>query len=241
MLVSSSGIIFRTTKYSESSIIGDIYTEEKGLQSFIISGVRGKKGKTKAGLLQTASIVDVVLYDKGQSGLKRVKEIRPDYVYSKLPFEIARISLSLFFIELCRKTIKEAESNPVLFEFLKNWFIFLDQTTESLANAHIVFMLELSHMLGFGPSDLWTESKSLFDLREGIFVSVNPGHPHVTNASTGNYLHLLFHFDKLSMHELHIPKPERIELLNRLIEFYALQIENFGAIKSLDILQEIFQ
>ena len=51
MLIKTAGIIFQTKKYSESSLIADIYTEEKGLRSYIISGVRSKKGKGKCGAL----------------------------------------------------------------------------------------------------------------------------------------------------------------------------------------------
>ena len=52
MLIATRGIVFRTIKYSESSIIADIYTEARGLQSYYINGIRSEKAKLKAGLLR---------------------------------------------------------------------------------------------------------------------------------------------------------------------------------------------
>ena len=63
MIIKTRGILLKTTKYSETSLICKILTEERGLKSYIISGVRKKKGKTSAGLLQVMSILDLVVYD----------------------------------------------------------------------------------------------------------------------------------------------------------------------------------
>ncbi|MEL6276480.1 MAG: recombination protein O N-terminal domain-containing protein, partial [Bacteroidota bacterium] len=52
MLITTRAIIFRATKYQESSLILDAYTELKGLRKYIISGVRKAKARTPASLLQ---------------------------------------------------------------------------------------------------------------------------------------------------------------------------------------------
>ena len=45
MKYKSRAIALTYTKYGESSIISTIFTEEKGLQTFIIKSVRSKKAK----------------------------------------------------------------------------------------------------------------------------------------------------------------------------------------------------
>ena len=66
MLIKTRGIIFKALKYSETSLILDIYTEEKGLRNYIISGVRNKKSKLKTGLLQPTMLVEMVAYEKNK-------------------------------------------------------------------------------------------------------------------------------------------------------------------------------
>ena len=80
MLIKTRGIVFRSLKYGETSLIVDIFTEERGLRSYLINGVRSKRGKVKASLLQIMSLVEIVAYDKHERGLNRVKEIHPGRV-----------------------------------------------------------------------------------------------------------------------------------------------------------------
>ena len=44
MYSQTKGIVLSSVKYSESSIICKIYTAKLGLQSYIVNGVRKKKG-----------------------------------------------------------------------------------------------------------------------------------------------------------------------------------------------------
>ena len=58
MVHKTKGIVLRTVKYGETSVIVTIMTELFGLQSYLINGVRSQSGKggTKAGLFQPAAI-----------------------------------------------------------------------------------------------------------------------------------------------------------------------------------------
>ena len=59
MKYSSRAISLRYIKHGESSIIAKVFTEEKGLQSFIIKGVRNKKSKKKLGLFQALQLSNI--------------------------------------------------------------------------------------------------------------------------------------------------------------------------------------
>ena len=118
MQIKTRGIVLRSMKYSETSIIADIYTEERGMRSYIISGVRSKKAKIKASQLQIMSLVDMVAYDRQEKGLNRVRELRAAYVFQSLPFDVRKSAVGLFMAELARKTVREPEENKRLFNFL---------------------------------------------------------------------------------------------------------------------------
>ena len=64
MLIKTQGIVFKSIKYRETSVISDIYTREKGLRDYIFRGVRSKRAKVKASLLQVMSVVDMVAYER---------------------------------------------------------------------------------------------------------------------------------------------------------------------------------
>ena len=56
MKYKSRAIALSYLKQGESSIIAKIFTEEKGLQSFIVKGVRAKKSKKKTRTFSTTTI-----------------------------------------------------------------------------------------------------------------------------------------------------------------------------------------
>ena len=72
-MLETRGVILRSIKYKESSLILDIYTEHKGLQSFLINGVFKKGNQRLAGILQLCNLVDLISYFNEQKHLHRIK------------------------------------------------------------------------------------------------------------------------------------------------------------------------
>ncbi len=196
MLLKTRGIVFRTIKYGETSVISDIFTEEKGLHTFIGGGVRSAKARMPFNLFQPMTVVDLVSYFReGAGGMNRLKELRAAEVFQAVPFEVRRGAVALFMAEICRKSIHEAEENPELFEFLLDHLRWLDTTPHPIANVHLHFLLGLSAHLGFQPQLETDDDREahFFDLKEGTFSVVAPSN-HVLYlhlAETRHLLHLL--------------------------------------------------
>ena len=55
----SRAIALSYIKHGESSIVARIFTEEKGLQTFIVKGVRKKKSKKNLGLFETLQLLNI--------------------------------------------------------------------------------------------------------------------------------------------------------------------------------------
>src|SRR5690242_18066254 len=115
MLISTRGIVLKTTKYGDTSVICHILTEAKGLKNFIVNGVRTKKSSMPLVLFQPGTVLDLNIYSNEQKKLLRIKEAKPHFLWTKVPFDIRRSSLTLFIAELVQKTIHESEENHALF------------------------------------------------------------------------------------------------------------------------------
>lgn len=239
VLIKTRGIVFRSMKYSESSLIVDVFTEQRGLRSYLIPGVRGRRSKISPGLLQVMSLVDMVAYDKHERGLNRVREIQSAGLYESLPFDLLKSSIGLFITEVARKAVREPEENARLFEFLFRTYQFLDQTSAPVANLHLHFMLELSFHLGFVPNGTCSPSTPYFDLREGVFVAEPPVHGHGLPAPLSEALYALLRCGYANCHEVKMSRAQRQELLDKLIHFYRFHIDNFPEINAHRILQDV--
>ena len=239
MLIKTRGIVLKTKKYSETSIIADVYTEEKGLRTYIISGVRSKKARVSAGLLQIMTVVDIVAYHREKKGMTRLKEIKPHHVFQSIPFNVQKAAVGMFMTEIARKTIRGEEADAELFDFLLGNFVFLDGTAHPFANLHLHFMAKLTEHLGFLPNDNFAEDRPFFDLEEGNFQPVHPLHPHWLNEDLSKKLSLLLQVPKEQCHQIPMSRQGRKSLLHGLLNFYRLHIDNFPAIHSHEILEEV--
>lgn len=236
MLIKTRGIIFRALKYSETSLILDIYTEEKGLRNYIISGVRNKKSKLKTGLLQPTMLVEMVAYDKAGGGLSRIKEIKAAQIYQSIPFELMKGTISLFMIELAQKTIKEEEANPGLFNFLFQQFSDLDRLEKISPNFHIYYMIELSSFLGFFPGGSWSEATPWLDMREGSFTKEEPLSQYSLNKEMSEQVGRL-----VKQEIVQLTRVDRQKIVGKLIDYYRIHVEGFAGLNTHAILKEVLE
>ncbi len=239
MLISTKGIVFRSVKYSETSFISDIYTAEKGLQSFIISGVRKAKSKTGAGLFQPGSLLEVEAYFRAEKKVHRIKEVRLSYPYKEIPFSIQKTAVGIFMAELCSKTIKESEPNPNLFDFIWTSFIYLDTTAEAISNLPISFMCNLAKGLGINPQ-LSLEKVRFFDMKEGVFCNNPEELSFVVEGDTIPTLMAFFSSIFAQAHTVQSTRIERKEILATLTQYFSLHLNGFEKLNSPAVYGAIF-
>src|ERR1700742_2343447 len=96
------GIVLKTVKYGETSLIVTLYTELFGLQSYLVNGVRtsSRKGHGKANLFQPAAILDLVVYHNELKNLQRIREFKWGVIYRNIFFDVLRNAVGLFMVEL---------------------------------------------------------------------------------------------------------------------------------------------
>ena len=239
MIIKTRGIVLRAVKYSETSLIIDVYTEEKGLRSYIVSGVRTKKARVPASLLQPMTLLNMVAYHREEKVVCRTKELSTAEVYQSLPFDLRKGAVGMFVVELLHKTLKEPDTNTELFEFLFDFFVFLDQTKHPVKNIHLCFMLRYSAYLGFQPGGQYSGATPIFDLQEGVFTEV-AGSTYYLKAPFSQIFDQLLNCPLEECHTLPISRSDRKYLLEELIKFYRLHIENLPVIYAHSILEEIF-
>lgn len=241
MLVKTTGIVFRSLKYSETSIIADIYTQALGLRSYIISGVRTKKSKVSAGLLQVMSLVDLVVYHRDDKDLCRIKEIKAAYLFQTIPFNIQKGAIGLFLLEMMQKSIRESEQNEELFDFLFHTIQYLDETTDQIRNFHLSVLVKLSAYLGFAPTGTYTAHAPFFDLQEGHFRSEPPPNAHYIDTDASQLLSQLMHHHLHEAHTVVSNRPRRNALLDGLIDYYRLHIENMPEVNAHKVLKTVLE
>lgn len=220
MVHKTRGVVFRFTRYGETSIIVSIFTDLFGLQSYIVNGVRSASARNKIALYQPLTLLELVVYHRPNANINRIKEIRCLHPYQTITSDVRKSAIAIFLNELINKTIKEESHATELCTFLINSFIALDTIVQRTENFHLLFMIKLSRLLGFGA----------FNTNEILGV-------RVVDDSTEQLLQKMLDADYDE--SLSISNDKRRELLDLLIRFYADHIENLGEMRSLHVLKEV--
>lgn len=227
MLHKTKGIIINFIPYRETSIIAKVYTEEFGIQTYIENGVRSSRGKNRMALFQPTTLLDLVVYMNPKKDIQRISEIKSNHPYETLPYDIHKSSIALFIVEILHKTLKEEAENKPMFNFLEQTLIDLDKVKAGYENTHLQFLLNFAFYLGFAPQ---TAKEVGSQLRENaIPVLLSPEIESALNQLIlgDNYI------------DLKINRSLRNELLNILLSFYRLHVENLSEIKSMTVLREV--
>jgi DNA repair protein RecO (recombination protein O) len=239
MLHKTRGIIINTIKYSDTSVIAKIYTEQFGLRSYLVRGARGnRKSKTKSSQLQHLSLLDLVVYEKENNQLQNLRETETAYQFSSIPFDVIKGTMVLFLNEVLYKSLHEEGSNPELFGFLFDSLVKFDQLEDSFQDFHLGFLMGLSKFLGFYPRNNYSENNHYFDLQEGVFVSKKPLHNNFLNTNLAAKLNYMLKLNHLEG-RIFDNTTERNQFMEKLLEFYRLHIPGFGELKSHKVLREV--
>lgn len=240
MHVATEGIVLHFIKYGESSVITTIFTREYGRQSYMVNASRSRKSKNKAGLLQHCFLVDIEAYQKKTRDIQRVKTLKSNRVYQNIPFDITKSTQAIFLAEILYKTIREQESYPELFDFIKNALLYFDLMEEGWANFHLFFLLRLSDYMGFMPDTTKVGAEGWFDMRKGAIVPFEPAHPMFANKEATEYLIQLSQLQINDLAQLKVSRSMRDYLLSVLLDYFQLHFDDLGEIKSVKVLKEIF-
>ena len=245
MLHKTRGIVFHLTDYSETSVVAKIYTEVFGLQSYLIKGARRKKSKVHAGILQPMSLLEMEVYHKDSGGLQYAADITNNPAFSSIPYDMTKCSIVLFLNEIVYKSIKEEESNPLLFDFLHHAMLWLDGMHPANPDFHLVFLVQLSRHLGFYPNGNYSERYPYFDMVEGSFYN-SPVQPSVGGTrpffepELSRWLGKLLDTPLQSQAKLNIPREVKPLLTGKMLEYYSLHVAGFGSVKSQAVLEAVW-
>jgi len=238
-MLATRGIVLKVIKYGETSIICDIYTEEVGLQSYIINGVRKKNAKYPASLFQPMYLVEIEAYDNPRKALNRIKEIKAEVPYSSIPFDIKKSSIGIFALEILRKSIKEREANQALFDFIHVFFIYLDKAQDGYLNSHLWLTIHLTGFTGFLPSGVCSTITPYFDIERGEFVSFRSTLLQLEDWASAD-IYALLNLDLENNSEVQLNSKTRNRLIDHLIKYYQYHIDGMQQINSHQVLSQVF-
>ncbi len=237
MYTRTAAIVLRQARYSDTTDIVHLYTEQFGRLNCTVKGMHSKKSANKAALFEPLSVIEAEIAGNPTMELRRIRESRLSFPFRTIPFDLARQSIVLFLAEILYKTLKQPIENRELFAFLEFSIRVLDETDKP-ANFHPVFLMQLSKYVGISPN---LEGKGpFFDMESGEICHQKPLHPHFLDNAELETFRQTCNCTYATMMQLRLTRNQRTVLLNNIIKYYALHVPEFYGVQSMEVLNELF-
>ena len=240
MLEKCEGIVLRSIKCANGTTILDIYSSSMGRAQFS-TGRGGRSHKSGGVLCMPLSMVALEYEYRPKEVIQRLKEWKLDYAPIEMPFHPLKGAIAFFVSELLTRVLLEQEANRGLFDYLKQSIVTLDRCSKGIANFHLVFMMQLACYLGIFPNLSNYEEGIGFHLQEAEFLPLpltpNAYHLHPDEAKA---LHELARMNYQNMGLFSMNRLQRNRCLALMLEYYQLHLPGMGALKSVEVLQQLF-
>lgn len=224
MITTLQLIVLNTKPYRETSLLVSGYADIKGRMDFVVNGVRTARNRAAAAVFHPLSILDAQAYISQKKTLHRLKEYKKTLPLHSLCSDVRKSSMALFMAELVYKTVREAEKNRELYQFLKESIVALDKAKDPFTDRHLYFAVGLCTYLGYALTAEQTVGSGLevFNGEEERLVE------KIVSCSADAY----------------VPLPctgeQRYAFLKSMMKYYEFHMGKLPQIKSLDILNQVF-
>jgi len=234
MIISSSAIVLSKLKYRDNDLIIKLFVRELGITSFI---VRGGSKKNKTNYFQQLSLLEIEFDFNSKRNLHYFKDFESKYNLKTIHTNFKKMVVIIFLSEVLSKILIHQQKDYQLYDFIEDAIKYYDKDIFS-PTFQIVFLINLSKFLGFYP-DVKNNNYQYFDLQHGFYTDVKDSDYIIYDDDLKCFNKILgINFDDLN--KLTFTLVQRKKLLDNIILYYRLHIENFVSVKSLEVLRKLF-
>lgn len=233
-------VVLQQIRYGDSSIIVKVYSRSDGVMSFIARSARKPdKGITGALFQPLTQIEFVAAPAANNEGLAILREARLIQSATVSGGDVLKGCIVLFLAEVLLSTIRQHEADEELYNFIIETIDKLRQCNDCEINDFpLLFLVQLSDILGFGPTDDYSTDRTVFWLQEGRFSRFAPGNEAFVDSKEGENFSQMLKAARTGS-GLNISGASRRYLLRQLLSYFAFHHQGMTTIKSHEVLHMV--
>ena len=240
MLSKTDAVVLRSLRLKDNRMIVDMFTSEHGRVSFVVALPRSRRGGVARNYFEPLNCLSVECDMRPQSELQKLREAAILLPLPGLHGDLSKTAMVLFMAEFLCHALRDESCNRPLFAYLVSSLEWLDAASGDFANFHLVFLMRLTRFLGFYPNLEAYADGDFFDLRDSVFCSRPPLHGDYLQPAEASHISTLMRMDYVSMHLFRMSRDERRRIVEVLLAYYRLHLPALPALRSLPVLQELF-
>ena len=231
----TKGFVLKSLKYSDTSAIFQVYTEDFAMLSLLIKGFYSSKNKKNRFIQYPFTQIEF-------NFRKNANLVHPCKIQSHDNFINAhqnplKLMILQFLAEVIYTTLKEDEPNAAIYNFINHQLSIFNKKETQFAEFHLLLLANLTKLLGFYPNSK-NDSLPFFDLNDGQYTD-NATAFYKINKEESIHWKSLFQ-QNFSIQYINQFKPDvRQNLLKYLLDYYILHVPGFRTPKSLEVLRQL--
>lgn len=241
MYETTRGIVLHVMKYSDKNSIAHIYSDTRGRMALLLPQGATRASRMRNAMFLPLSIVEFEARIIAGRELYSFKDCRCMVPLAGIYADPAKNAIAMFISELLSRCIQESERNNPLFDYITASVRLLDALDRGIANFHICFLYHLGPFLGIQPDTATYHDGYWFDMENGVFTPSHPMHSHVLAPREATVMKLLSRMTFANLHLFRFNRTQRNEILDIALNYYQLHNSTIGAMKSPDVLRQIFE
>ncbi len=240
MYEKTRGIVLHVIKCNERNSIVHIYTDTHGRMSFLLPQGATRGARLRSAMFMPLSIVEFEARISPGRDIATMKDCRCPEPLASLRADPVKSMVAMFVSELLSRSVQESEGNEPLFRFITTSVRLLDSLQHGVANFHICFLFYLGAFIGIQPDTATYQRGYWFDMENGVFTASHPLHSHVLAPRQAEVIMLLSRMTFANMHHFKFNRDQRNEILDVALSYYQMHNSTIGAMRSPEILRQVF-
>lgn len=243
MYVDDEGIVLRVVRYDDASSVAHVFTRSRGHVAFMVTRPKSRhsSGATICALLRPMNVLSFQWEAKPHAALYRMKDVRSATTWCDMPYHPVKSAVALLLSEFLCHALAEEGENVALYDYVVASLRWFDAAPTAFANFHLVFLLKITRFLGIAPdADSYVPGHA-FDVESGVFAPQLMASPLALVSSDATLLHALLAAGYDDMPAIAMNRTDRARMITYIGRFYRVHVAGFPEIKSLDVLETLFE
>lgn len=233
-------IALRTVKYSDTTNILTLWTEQLGRVSVSVSASTGKEAMRRRALMMPLGVFEAVVHHRPGRDVARISDVRALPGFVALSMSPVRGVVAMFLSEVLGACLREGLPEPALNAFLFRSVRQLGEAEgRALANFHILFLRSLTAFLGIEPDESTYARGRYFDAQEGIYTPSRPMRGLSLDPDQARVAHALSLLTPDRGALLRLDRATRAAALDGILQYYTLHHASMRTLQSLPILRDV--
>lgn len=230
-------IALRTIKYNDKNSILSVYSLEMGRLSFLVSAGNGREANRRRAMFMPLSIFECVASIKPGRDLHTMRDPRVLVPLHGLHTHPMKGCIAMFIAEMLNGVLRESQSDDATFAFLIDAISRFDVMDKGIANYHLCFLYRLGRFIGIEPDISTYRDGAVFDMQDGRFRMTPPLHHKYLGVEDSQVLAMLSRITFDNMRFYRFNRNQRNEMLDKILEYYAIHYNSLSQMQSLDVLR----